>query len=139
MNTTEIGDLAELKFLLAFKERGVSVSLPFGNNQPYDMIVDINGELFKFQIKNSVVRDNVVRVKLRSDTYDTQGRGRKSESYRGKCDFIGAYCPEHNGFYVLDIEEFGVSVAYLRLKGGNYKSRYASEYELDKWLNNKDT
>lgn len=100
MNTTDVGDLAELKFLLAFRERNVPVSTPVGNGQPYDMIVDIKDSLFRFQIKHAPIRDNCVIVKLRSDTYDlTNGRGRNSQSYKDKADFIGAYCSKNKMEY----------------------------------------
>ena len=41
------GDIGEAKCLAKMIELGIPVSLPFGDNQRYDMIIDVNGELKK--------------------------------------------------------------------------------------------
>lgn len=44
-NTNRKGDIAELAVAQKFLELGYYVSFPFGDDSPYDLIVDMNGEL----------------------------------------------------------------------------------------------
>mgnify|MGYP000968812955 FL=1 len=47
MNSKEIGSIGEAKALLEFQKHHVSVSIPWGDNQRYDMIAEFNGKLNK--------------------------------------------------------------------------------------------
>lgn len=62
MNTSQIGNIGEAKALLEFAKRGLSVYLPFGNNEKSDLIVEFNGKLNKIQIKTSNRIENGVMI-----------------------------------------------------------------------------
>ena len=47
LTTSDIGDITELQCILAFRERGIAVSIPFGDSAPYDLVVELGGELKK--------------------------------------------------------------------------------------------
>ena len=52
MNNTKLkGNVTELQCILAFTELGYQVSVPFGEDSRYDLIVDINNKLYKIQCK----------------------------------------------------------------------------------------
>jgi hypothetical protein len=51
MNTKEKGDLAVAKATVYFIERGNEVLLPFGDKQPYDMVIERKNKLLKVQCK----------------------------------------------------------------------------------------
>ena len=53
LNTKEIGNLTELQCMTRLYELGCSISIPFGNSDKYDLIIDINDKLYKVQIKHS--------------------------------------------------------------------------------------
>lgn len=53
MNTKQIGNLVELQCATALYELGCSVSIPFGNSDKYDLIIDWNDKLYKVQCKHS--------------------------------------------------------------------------------------
>ena len=53
LNTKEIGNLTELQCMTRLYELGCSISVPFGNSDKYDLIMDINDKLYKVQIKHS--------------------------------------------------------------------------------------
>lgn len=53
MNTNQIGKLTELEVLSYIVKKGYSVSLPFGDKDRYDQIWDIEGRLFRVQVKTS--------------------------------------------------------------------------------------
>ena len=47
MNTKQIGDISEVTVLAELIKRGYTASVPFGDNDPYDLIVDIGSELYR--------------------------------------------------------------------------------------------
>ena len=55
MNTTQIGDITEHKFILYCLQSNIPISKPIGNNLPYDFIIEYNNQLLKIQIKTSRV------------------------------------------------------------------------------------
>jgi hypothetical protein len=40
MNTTQIGDITEQRFILYCLEKEIPICKPIGNNLPYDFIID---------------------------------------------------------------------------------------------------
>lgn len=53
MNPKQKGTLTELQCLAALYECGCAVSLPYGENNRYDFIIDINNKLLRVQVKSS--------------------------------------------------------------------------------------
>lgn len=53
MNTKQVGNLTELQCATRLYELGCAVSIPFGNSEKYDLIIDINDKLYKIQCKHS--------------------------------------------------------------------------------------
>lgn len=51
MNTNQIGKITELEVLSYIIKKGYSVSIPFGDKDRYDQIWDIEGRLFRVQVK----------------------------------------------------------------------------------------
>ena len=52
MNTKKLGNLTELQCVTKLFELGCSISLPFGDSDKYDAIIDVNNTLYKTQIKH---------------------------------------------------------------------------------------
>ena len=52
-NTKQVGNLTELQCATRLYELGCAVSIPFGNSEKYDLIIDINNHLYKIQCKHS--------------------------------------------------------------------------------------
>lgn len=65
-NTKTMGDLAEMKVACHLLEQGHSVSVPIGDNAPYDLIADINGKLVKIQVKARTQTNGRVEVQMES-------------------------------------------------------------------------
>lgn len=53
MNTTQIGDISEQKFILYCLQKNIPVCKPIGNNLPYDFIIEFNEKLLKIQVKTA--------------------------------------------------------------------------------------
>ena len=52
-NTKKIGNLTELRCATRLYELGCAVSLPFGNSERYDLIIDWDNKLYKVQVKHA--------------------------------------------------------------------------------------
>jgi hypothetical protein len=59
-----IGQLGELKFITEATAMGLVVSMPFLSTQPYDVIVDSGGNLFRVQIKSTARQVNTETFKF---------------------------------------------------------------------------
>jgi PD-(D/E)XK endonuclease len=106
--------------------------VPFGTNQRYDLVLDLDGELVRVQCKTGRLRDGTVRFStqsIQSNTRRTVMRG-----YLGDADLFLVYCPEIGKVYVVPVEEVGVSETYLRVdpvrNGQSHGVRWAEDYEL---------
>ena len=66
--TSHIGDIAEMKLMLAATERGWIVSKPYGE-QRYDLIVDTGKRMKRVQIKAASRSQNVTYYEKKKYTY----------------------------------------------------------------------
>lgn len=51
INTNTLGKITEIEVMSYMIKKGYSVSVPFGDKDRYDQIWDINGKLFRIQVK----------------------------------------------------------------------------------------
>ena len=54
LNKKQKGNLTELQCMAEFYKLGYSVCIPYGENNRYDFIADINGKLIRVQVKTSI-------------------------------------------------------------------------------------
>ena len=66
--TTEKGEIGEAMVIADLIRQGHDVAIPFGYNQPFDLVVirREDGRLEKVQVKYSKGNDRVVRVRVES-------------------------------------------------------------------------
>jgi hypothetical protein len=95
MHRKDVGSLTVLRFFAECVQRGWTVSEPFGDNAPYDAIVDSGGKLLKIQVKSAspkgglpgVFTVNTTRKVLK--TAASGGPGSVSVPYKlGELDLI---------------------------------------------------
>ncbi len=134
MHTKTRGDISEVKVLAAFIEAGIPVSIPWGENQRYDMIVEVeNGSLLKVQCKTArlISSGDKLEIPVTSYNYSTEVEGTRRD-YKDDVDLIAAYSSDLDKVYLLSPE--GVSV-YLRLKptknGQEKNVKWAEDYEFE--------
>lgn len=51
--TKEKGDISEARALFEFQRLGIPVSIPWGDNLRYDMVIEVNNRLYKVQTKTA--------------------------------------------------------------------------------------
>ena len=118
MNPKAKGELAEGIILAALLRCGYAVSMPFGNKQRYDLIVDDRGSLLRAQCKTGRLIKGCVVF--------------KTSSVNG---FTGARRPDNDTIYRVPIAATGTSMMQLRiepLKQGAPRStvKWARDFEL---------
>lgn len=131
LTSKQKGNLTELQCLTAFIEQGCGVSIPYGDNSKYDFIADIDGHLFKIQVKTSSSKDeNAIKFSCR--TTHVNCKGVKSETYSSKdIDFFATYW--NNQCYLVPINECSVAktLRFVPPKNGQTKGiSFAKDYLL---------
>lgn len=135
LNSKQKGNLTELQCLSAFVEQGCAVSIPYGDNSKYDFIADIDGYLFKIQVKTSSLKDeNTISFSCR--TTHVNCKGVKNERYSSnEVDFFATYW--NNQCYLIPVGECSVTktLRFAPPKNGQSKGiTFAVDYELQKQL-----
>jgi hypothetical protein len=131
MNTKAIGELSEGVILAHLLQMGWAISLPFGNNQRYDLIADTSGKLLKLQCKTAHFHKGCAVFATASKNGFTNER----KCYKGQIDAFVVYYPPTKSVYLVPVEVAASTAMYLRLdplKPNAPKStvHWAKDYEL---------
>ena len=112
--------------------RGYDVLVPFGTNQRYDFVLDVDGKFVRAQVKTGLLRNGVVIFKTTSTRVNTLRAFRRG--YKGEADVFLVYCADTDGIYAVPVDEAGASQCCLRVhptrNGQSECVRWAREYEL---------
>ena len=126
------GNAAEAAILAALVRQGYLVLLPFGDGQPYDLVVDLGGPLLRVQCKRGWRNGGCIAFNTHSTDH---GRGRRS--YVGRTDVFGVYFPPENAVYLIPISAIPAHGGRLRLEptrnNQRKRIRMAADYEIDRW------
>jgi hypothetical protein len=130
-DTKSIGDRSEAIVLAELVKRGYLVSIPFGENQRYDLIIDDGTRLSRVQVKTGRLRRGVIVYNCSSSHAH---RGGAARPYFGEIEYLAVYCPDTKKVYMLPEQELTATNAHLRLsptRNNMVKTiRWASEFEL---------
>ena len=89
------GEWAELHFILRAIELGLILSKPYGDNAPYDLVVDHQGHFFRIQVKCTVFH--------RGNSYKCHLDHNGTPYTPDQIDFFAAYVIPANVFYILPL------------------------------------
>jgi hypothetical protein len=132
-----VGDRSMLAVMLALNAAGFAVSIPFGENTRYDLVIDDGKTLARVQCKTGRLRSGAIRFATCSCYGHHRNPLTARQDYRGQVDFFAVYCPETKGVYLVPIEDLDVRVqAALRVtparngqeRGIRLADRYAIGY-----------
>ncbi|UPV76176.1 group I intron-associated PD-(D/E)XK endonuclease [Halorussus limi] len=134
MNPSRKGDETEATILGRLMQAGVSVSVPFGDSDRYDLVVDDRTRRYRVQCKTGSWVDGTVRFNLYSSTTDSEGRV-DADYTPDEIDAYAVYSPDTDSVYWVPIEATGSGEMRLRVEDHHPKvpkSRinWASEYAL---------
>ena len=79
MNSKRKGDIAEMIAQLYFLERNYSVSVPVGDNDKYDFIVDTGDKLLKIQVKSGNIKDDRMVIELSTRTHSSGSKNNRTQ------------------------------------------------------------
>lgn len=136
MNSKEIGNLTELQCITALYALGCDVSIPFGNSQKYDLIMDYKGKLYKVQVKHAnEVGGEYFTFKTRWQGHNASGYTQTSYT-KEDIDLFATYC--QNQLYLIPVEECSGASKTIRfippkngqIKGVNFAKDYVAEEVL---------
>ena len=139
MNTKIKGNKAEAIVMAEFVKNNIPVLLPFGDNEKYDLVVQLGLEFKSIQVKYGRLNNGCIIADIRHRI----GADRVSyETYFDKVDFIAIWAESNEKIYLLPLKEFGDKThAILRIIAPKNNSSistvcWAKDYEFSKVLFN---
>ena len=140
-NTKRIGNLVELQCAMALYELGCSVSIPFGNSEKYDLIIDWHDKLYKVQCKHSQENfddeGNIVSISFNCmwQSHNTTNGYKKKKYLPNEVDF---FCTYYKGMCLLVPQNECSTGKFLRItptKNGQVKGvSFLTDYLAGKVL-----
>ncbi|WP_424014288.1 group I intron-associated PD-(D/E)XK endonuclease [Halorubrum xinjiangense] len=132
------GQAAEAIVKSEFVSRGIPVLTPAYDNEPYDLVVEVEGSFHRVQVKTAFEATTSGAVRFRTRSTRTKSSGYDREGYEGAVDFFAVYAPACDETYLVPIEETGktqMSIRYERAKNGNVQNtNWHEEYLIDEVL-----
>ena len=135
MDTKLKADIAESAVVTALLKRGFRVLKPIGDRLPYDLALDVNGELLRLQVKSAWYYNGSYTV----DTRRTKTNRRfmvRSRYDENDFDFAIVYIERLETFYVIPISKFstyksGISLVETKKRQRKPKSAiYKERWDL---------
>jgi hypothetical protein len=131
----DIGDRTALAVMLALRDVGYAVLVPFGENTRYDLVIDDGHTLSRVQCKTGRLRLGSIIFRTCSSYAHHPNPKILRRHYADEIEFFGVYCPETSGVYLVPIADVSARTsAYLRvlpsLNGQRRRIRWAADYEI---------
>jgi hypothetical protein len=98
----DVGQRTEAIIVSELVRRGYRVLLPFGVNQRYDLVIDLDGRFLRVQCKTGRLRDGAVVFSTRSIQSNT--RRTVMRGYADDADVFLIACKETERIYAVPVE-----------------------------------
>lgn len=134
--TNQKGLITEMQVMLRLVEMGYDVSQPLNADSKYDCILDVNGKLYKIQIKTAHIHPNTqnsIEIKCRSTT--TTQNHRKQSGYTSEdIDYFATFW--ENELYLIPVNECSnAKTLHLDKKTVRNNWSYLEDYKAKEVLN----
>ena len=121
--------------MVALREIGYAVSVPFGENTRYDLVIDNGVQLARVQCKTGRLRAGSVLFSTASTYLHHTSAAVSRRAYHGEIDYFGVYCVATGGVYLVPIEDVPTrTAAMLRVEparnGQQKRIRRAADYQI---------
>jgi hypothetical protein len=134
MNTKQVGEISETAISLRLLKLGKSVSRPIGDNQRYDLVVDVDGKFQRLQVKTARIKKGCLVATTSRSTGKKGGKYVKSAYTIDEIDGFAIYAPELDKCYFVPISDKSQYEITLRLEApANNQTkdiRWAKDFEL---------
>lgn len=132
MDSHRKGELTEAIVIAELKRRSIPVSLPFGDNERYDLVVETpEGALLRVQVKTGWLSEGKIEFHTRSQ--HTNSKGNTYKPYDGEIDDFLVYCHELETLHFIHEDEFEGSIS-LRVEAPEMENRrinWAADFKFD--------
>ena len=136
LTTKRKGNLTELQCLAAFMSQNCSVSIPYGDNDKYDFIADIDGKLYKIQVKTASKKEDTDAIIFSCRSTHLNCKGVSNVKYTADdIDFFATFW--NNQCYLIPINECSTkkTLRFSPPKSGQSKGiSFAKDYEIEKQI-----
>lgn len=129
------GERSEAAVIHAFLRHRVPVLQPFGDNERYDLVVDLSDTFYRVQVKTGRLEEGRVQFETRSS--GTHTRAIRKEGYDGQIDVFAVYAPDLDETYVVPVADAPKTSMALRVAAPKKTSpniNWASDFSLDSWV-----
>ncbi|RLM76496.1 group I intron-associated PD-(D/E)XK endonuclease [Halorubrum sp. Atlit-26R] len=119
------GQAAEAIVKSEFVSRGIPVLTPTYDNEPYDIVVEVDDSFHRIQVKTAFEATTSGAVRFRTRSTRTKSSGYEREGYEDAVDFFAVYAPACDETYLVPIEETGKTQMTIRhepSKNGNVEN-----------------
>jgi len=131
-NSKHTGDVTEARAVFELTRAGHTVAVPFGDNDGYDLLVEVDAGFLRVQCKTAWSLDSrVIRFNTHSQT-TTDGEYHE-RTYDGEVDAFFVRYPATGTCYWVDIDEVSGHSMDLREDANidHPSINWAEEYEFD--------
>ena len=133
-NTSLVGEISRMQVMAALARQGKHLLIPLGDFLRYDCGFDEDGQFYRVQCKNGVLRKGaVVFYSCSVNSRSEKGRCIRKK-YAGEIDFFGVFCPDNGKCYMVPASEVPGYCCTLRCEapknGQKSRLRWAKDYEL---------
>ncbi|WP_415379808.1 group I intron-associated PD-(D/E)XK endonuclease [Halosimplex sp. TS25] len=130
----ERGEKSEAAVIYELIRRDITVLEPFGDNERYDVVVEIDGTFHRIQIKTGRLEDGRIQFETRSS--GTLTRKVEKEGYSGDIDYFAVYSPDMEETFIVPVADAPETTMGLRVEEAEKQSpniNWAENYQIDGW------
>lgn len=136
-NSKDIGDISESRVISYLKKNGYNVSIPFGDNARYDLVLDIKDMLLRVQVKTGrETKKGVMRFNANS-VIRKSGETQCREPYENDADVFAIFYPNLDAIYWIPIEDAPETTMYLRYQEPEQRQpdiNYVEQYTFERGI-----
>lgn len=138
MNTSQLGNIGEVRVLQEFVKLGIPCFLPYGDGNTIDLITQFNNKLNRIQIKTSSSLNKAGAMEWKV-TRQEGYHGNRTQYNADDIDYFAFYCLETDMVCLVPFDEnFPASSLSIRLD--NYEGhrlstmRFAKDYQIKNFI-----
>lgn len=132
MESHRKGDLTEAEVITELKRREIAVSIPFGDNERYDLLFETPDEqILRAQVKTGWTTDGIVN--FRGYSQHTNSKGNVYKKYDADVDCFLVYSHEYERLFLVWEDEFdsNMSIRVEEPVQNHDTINWAEEYDFD--------
>jgi PD-(D/E)XK nuclease superfamily protein len=101
----DIGDRSTLAIMLALREAGYGIYLPFGENTRCDLLIENDDGIARVQCKTGRLRKGAIVFAVCSTYGHHRNPVTARRTYTGEVDYFAVYCPETTRAYLVPLRD----------------------------------